>query len=44
MGSDMVAVCSCCDVDLCEICGHGCECQHVHAPYDAWGLVHDLAS
>jgi hypothetical protein len=43
----MAAVCACCDVDLCEICGHGCECHHDHdEPHDhhGWELTHDLAS
>lgn len=26
----MVMVCSACDVDLCELCGHDCECAHPH--------------
>lgn len=26
----MAMVCSACDVDLCDFCGHGCECRHDH--------------
>lgn len=25
----MNEVCAACDVDLCELCGHGCACPHV---------------
>lgn len=23
-------ICSACDVDLCELCGHHCHCSHHH--------------
>jgi hypothetical protein len=26
-------LCSACDVDLCEVCGHDCECHHTHQHY-----------
>jgi hypothetical protein len=34
----MAVVCSCCDVDLCESCGHHCDCAHLPPAHGVYAM------